>query len=209
MIATDDTLLNPATPGLARRRRRYGEGRWRNAGRAPGATRRTTRAVITSAPTPSHAILRDRKLARYRAALEAGTDPTIVADWIQQVQAERTAVESRAKLRPAPRQRMSREQIKHIATTLTDLAAMIENADARDKAEITRSAALTKWILLSTRLGRTEPHRRDRRADRDRAGGTASAGHAGWVVALAGRISVTDARDIVEHCVLQCRAWSE
>jgi hypothetical protein len=31
----------------------------------------------------------DRKLARYRAALEAGTDPTIVADWIRQVRAER------------------------------------------------------------------------------------------------------------------------
>ncbi|AVH23663.1 hypothetical protein [Nocardia cyriacigeorgica] len=31
----------------------------------------------------------DRKLSRYRAALEAGTDPALVAGWTQQVQRER------------------------------------------------------------------------------------------------------------------------
>ncbi len=37
----------------------------------------------------------DRKLDRYRQALEAGTDPTIVAAWISQVTKERTAAEAR------------------------------------------------------------------------------------------------------------------
>jgi len=78
----------------------------------------------------------DRKLAKYRAALEAGTDPAIVAEWIKQVQAERAAAQTRARRRSADPPRMSREQIRYIVTTITDLAAMIENADPRDKAEI-------------------------------------------------------------------------
>jgi site-specific DNA recombinase len=36
----------------------------------------------------------DRKLARYRAALEAGADPMTVASWTREVQAQRTAAEA-------------------------------------------------------------------------------------------------------------------
>ena len=46
----------------------------------------------------------DRKLDRYRQALEAGTDPTVVAGWIKQVTKERAAAEARlteAELRAA------------------------------------------------------------------------------------------------------------
>ncbi len=38
----------------------------------------------------------DRKLERYRQALEVGTEPTIVAGWIKQVTAERAAAEAQS-----------------------------------------------------------------------------------------------------------------
>jgi hypothetical protein len=79
----------------------------------------------------------DRKLSRYRAALEAGTDPAIVTEWIKQVQAEKTAAQAQAGLlRTSRAPRMTREQVNYIVTTLTDLTAMIQNADPRDKTEI-------------------------------------------------------------------------
>jgi len=76
----------------------------------------------------------DRKLSRYRAALEAGTDPAIVTEWIKQVQTEKTAAQAQAGLLRTSRAiRMTRQQINYIVTTLTDLTAMIQNADPRDK----------------------------------------------------------------------------
>jgi hypothetical protein len=36
----------------------------------------------------------DRRLARYRAALEAGTDPTVVGQWIAEVATARQAAEA-------------------------------------------------------------------------------------------------------------------
>ncbi len=46
----------------------------------------------------------DAKLAGYRAALEAGADPTLVAGWIAETQAERRLAEQRDK-RTANRRR--------------------------------------------------------------------------------------------------------
>ena len=49
-----------------------------------------------SEPSPRARILAecDRKLANYRAALDAGTDPKIVTEWIAQVQAEKSLAEA-------------------------------------------------------------------------------------------------------------------
>jgi len=69
----------------------------------------------------------DRKLARYRAALEAGSDPAVVGKWVKQVQAERAAVQARAQLRSGRTPRTSREQISQVIGAITDLAAMINN----------------------------------------------------------------------------------
>jgi hypothetical protein len=53
----------------------------------------------------------DRKLARHRAALEAGADPKIVKGWIAEVEAERRRILATIE-RPAPRsRRMTREEI--------------------------------------------------------------------------------------------------
>lgn len=56
------------------------------------------KAAATSAVTrrrqrwPSKLADCDRKLARYRAALEAGADPKVVTGWIAEVEAERRRI---------------------------------------------------------------------------------------------------------------------
>lgn len=46
------------------------------------------------------------------------------------------AIQARAQLRPGSTPRMSRDQITQVIAAITDLAAMINNADPRDKAKI-------------------------------------------------------------------------
>jgi hypothetical protein len=89
-------------------------------------------------PTKERATLADydRKLARYRAALEAGTDPAVVTEWIKQAQAELRAAESLRRLRPTPPPRWSRDQLQRLTTAVTDLAGMIKEADPVDKTKI-------------------------------------------------------------------------
>jgi hypothetical protein len=78
----------------------------------------------------------DRKLATYRATLDAGGDPRVVSEWIAQTQGEKSLAQARLRQRGAARKRLSREQIHYIVTTLTDIAQVIHDADPRDKAEI-------------------------------------------------------------------------
>jgi DNA invertase Pin-like site-specific DNA recombinase len=78
----------------------------------------------------------DRKLASYRATLDAGGDPTIISEWITQTQAEKTLAEARLRQRGTNGKRLTREQIHYIVTTLTDITQVIHDADPRDKTEI-------------------------------------------------------------------------
>jgi site-specific DNA recombinase len=78
----------------------------------------------------------DRKLANYRAALDAGADPQLVSEWIAQVQAEKTLAEARLRQRGRPTRRLSRDQIRYIVTALTGITQVIADADPPDKAEI-------------------------------------------------------------------------
>jgi len=71
-----------------------------------------------------------------RAALEAGTDPEIVSQWIAQVQAERSLAEARQRQRGARRGRLGRQQIQYVVTTLTNLTRVIRTPTPRDKTEI-------------------------------------------------------------------------
>ena len=62
----------------------------------------------------------DRKLTQYRAALDAGGDPAVVARWITEAEAERAKYQ--ALQRPAPpRPSMSRQEITTIVNTFADL----------------------------------------------------------------------------------------
>ena len=54
----------------------------------------------------------DTRLGRYRAVLQAGTDPVVVSAWIAEVQAERLAVEVELERPTGQRnQRMTRDQL--------------------------------------------------------------------------------------------------
>lgn len=83
----------------------------------------------------------DAKLARYRAALEAGTDPALVTVWTGQVQAERATALSR--LRPTPTTRaMSHDEVRALVDGLGSARAVLMRADPDDKAEVYRQVGL-------------------------------------------------------------------
>ncbi len=85
----------------------------------------------------------DAKLAAHRAALEAGADPTLVTQWIAETQARRVRAE--AELRASSKgsgARMSRDEIARLVRSISDLAAVIQQAEAEDKAEIYRLLGL-------------------------------------------------------------------
>ncbi|GHJ54321.1 hypothetical protein Nm8I071_36280 [Nonomuraea sp. TT08I-71] len=85
---------------------------------------------------------RDAKLERYRAALDAGADPSVVSSWIAQTRAERTRAETN--LHPpeaaAPR-RMTHAEIAALVRALGDIVTVLRDADPADRAEVYRSSA--------------------------------------------------------------------
>ena len=74
----------------------------------------------------------DAKLATYRQALEAGTDPTIVSGWIEEVKLERKAAELQLR-RKRGDGRMTREEIRSVVEQLKGIVAMLNNADPEDR----------------------------------------------------------------------------
>ncbi|UED87621.1 hypothetical protein [Streptomyces profundus] len=87
----------------------------------------------------------DRKLARHRAALEAGADPALVAAWSREVQAERLAAETRLQQIGAPTgtaRRMTRQEIRDLVDALGGLLDALRRADPADKAEVYRQLGL-------------------------------------------------------------------
>jgi site-specific DNA recombinase len=102
----------------------------------------------------------DRKLAQYRATLDAGADPATVARWITETEAERArhkAAKRAATPRPAATS-MSRDEIASIVTTLSDVLTVLRNADPADKAEIYTQLGLRLTYQPSGQLVRTEVH---------------------------------------------------
>jgi hypothetical protein len=104
----------------------------------------------------------DRRLARHRAALEAGADPALVAQWTRDVQAERLA--ALAKLRASPRRwrsRLSEQEIEELINALGGMLAVLADADAADKAEAYRQLGLqlTYDLTSHTVLAEASPRR--------------------------------------------------
>lgn len=113
----------------------------------PGTIRELDAAAQPGQPKPDRAAQReindcDAKLARYRAALEAGADPALVTGWINEAQAKRTLSEARLR-KSAGQRRMTREEITSVVTALSDLLHVLEGADPADKAAIYSRLALT------------------------------------------------------------------
>lgn len=84
----------------------------------------------------------DRKLGRYRAALDAGANPVTVAGWIAETEAEKASYALVSRKVETARHRMSEAEIKAIVDQLADIARVIANADPDDKAEVFRQLGL-------------------------------------------------------------------
>lgn len=96
----------------------------------PGATTDPTKKTITAC---------DRKLARHRAALEAGADPVVVTEWIRETQAERAAAEAalnRTEAETTTGRRLTRKEINDLVKALGGILKVLRAADPADKAEI-------------------------------------------------------------------------
>ena len=101
----------------------------------------------------------DTRLARYRAALEAGTDPAVVSAWIAEVQAERLAAEVELERAAGQRsRRMSRDQLAALVNGLGNLLGVLASAAPEDKAEVYRRLGLRLTYDPGRRVVTVESH---------------------------------------------------
>ncbi|PXY23460.1 hypothetical protein BAY59_27710 [Prauserella coralliicola] len=84
----------------------------------------------------------DTKLTHYRKALEAGTDPTLVSQWITEIQARRAEALAKTSTTHQP-QPLSDNDIDLLIRELGDLRTVISHADPDDKANVYRKLGLT------------------------------------------------------------------
>jgi site-specific DNA recombinase len=84
----------------------------------------------------------DRKLAQYRATLDAGGNSLTVAAWIAEVEAEKARYQLAARPAGTRHRRMSEAEIKAIVERLGDLVRVLADADPNDKSEIFRQLGL-------------------------------------------------------------------
>ncbi|MGX1757198.1 recombinase family protein [Streptomyces lydicus] len=115
---------------------------------APGHLGRTIRAMCESqqrqpAAAPALEAARrtitetNRRIDRYRAALDAGADPAVVAGWITAAQNEQTAARQQlAAASDTQREILNEEQIHHMIKTLGDVADRLQAAEPEDKAPL-------------------------------------------------------------------------
>jgi site-specific DNA recombinase len=83
----------------------------------------------------------DTKMARYRAAIDAGGDITEITSWINATKADRAQAEA-ALRNVAPPRRMTAEDIRALVSRFAQLGAVIATADPAGKAEIYRQLNL-------------------------------------------------------------------
>jgi hypothetical protein len=126
--------------------------RWLAREFAPHRLAQTIRDLATAQQPPStspdrheqaaHEIQEcDRKLAQYRAALDAGVSPATVAAWIAETEAERARHE--ITLRQATTcTSLTAAQIEQMVTELGDMAATLRDADPDDKSELYQQLGL-------------------------------------------------------------------
>ena len=102
----------------------------------------------------------DERLAKYRAALKAGTDPAIVGQWIAEVRAERAAAERQASA-AAPAQLLSEDEIRSMVVAMQGLTEALSHADPALRAGIYTEAGvtLTYYPDRSTVAVELHPHR--------------------------------------------------
>ena len=85
----------------------------------------------------------DKRLTRYRAALDSGADPAVVTTWIAEVQAERLAAEVELDRATGHNHgRLSRDQLAALVNGLGNLLDVLAKAAPEDKAEVYRQLGL-------------------------------------------------------------------
>ncbi len=103
-------------------------------GRLPGSGRTVDDSVVAAC---------DAKLARYRAALDAGADPTLVSGWIAETQAERDRAVARLRRTsggPAgPTAALGVDDLAGILDELGDMFTVLKEAEPDKKLELYRS----------------------------------------------------------------------
>jgi site-specific DNA recombinase len=77
----------------------------------------------------------DHRLAKYRAALEAGADPVVVSGWLQEVQGERLTAE-RDLAACAPTDELDRAQVAAMLAEVGDVGAVLAEADPTLRAQV-------------------------------------------------------------------------
>ena len=92
----------------------------------------------------------DAKLARYRAALESGTDPALIATWTAEVTAAKTTAQAQLRALTG-RRRMTEDEIATIVAAAGNVLAVLRNADPEDKTAIYRQLGLRLTYEPGTR----------------------------------------------------------
>jgi site-specific DNA recombinase len=96
------------------------------------------------------------RLARYRAALDAGADPTVVQQWITEVQAEKAVAQAELRDRAGGRRVMTADEIKIIIDAIPGIAAVLGRADPADKSEVYRQPGLRLTYEPGPRMMKAE-----------------------------------------------------
>ncbi len=97
----------------------------------------------------------DRTLTAHRQALEAGTDPHLVATWTQETLDQRQLAQTRldALTRDTARGRqLTREEIRQLIDSLGELTTALRRADPNDKHEVYRRLGLKLTYNEKTRV---------------------------------------------------------
>jgi len=100
----------------------------------------------------------DRKLARYRATLDAGGDPTTVSAWITETTAERLRAHAELEAVASTTSTVSAEQVAAVISRLADPAAALREAEPTDKAQVYAKLGLQLTYQPATRTVRAEAH---------------------------------------------------
>lgn len=98
----------------------------------------------------------DRKLERYRAALEAGTDPATVAEWIREVQADRALANVQLAERKNVPHRLSEREIAAHLEALGDISTVIRQAEREAKSALYAGLELRLTYHPAKRIVRVE-----------------------------------------------------
>ncbi len=83
----------------------------------------------------------DAKLATYRAALEAGTDPALVSSWIAEIQTRRAAA-ARAVERTVEKPKLTKNDVRELVSAATDIHTTLARAQPAARAEVYQQLGL-------------------------------------------------------------------